>query len=163
MLQGLAIDHDAAAEIQRIKQTVSLLRAMKAEQGEAANRQVAFVVEGADRQWATVEASMAKLKRMLGAGSITRGATTPGAPVCITAHGSWTLLRQLRGDPAAERARLTREIEALTRHIAGTEARLANVTFVSKAPPAVLEGARKQLGELQAKKAENVRLLAGLD
>ncbi len=162
MLHGLTINYEAAAEIQRIKQTVSLLRALKAENGEAANKQVEFVVEGADRQWATVEANLAKLKRMLGASSITRSTTIPGGPVCVTAHGSWTLIRQLKGDPAVERARLTKEIEALAKHIAGTEARLANVTFVSKAPPAVLEGARKQLAELQAKKTENERLLAGL-
>jgi len=159
---GIVINFDAAAEIQRIKQTVSLLRALKAENGEAANKQVEFVVEGADRQWATVETNMAKLKRMLGAASITRSTTQPGGPVCVTAHGSWTLIRQLKGDPAVEKARLAKEIESLAKHIAGTEARLANVTFVSKAPPAVLEGARKQLAELQAKKAENERLLAGL-
>ena len=162
LLRGLSINYDAAAEIQRIKQTVSLLRALKAENGEAANRQVEFVVEGADRQWATVEAHLAKLKRMVGAGSITRASTIPGGPVCVTAHGSWTLMRQLKGDPVVERARLTKEIEALAKHIASTEARLANVTFVSKAPPAVLEGARKQLAELQSNKLETERLLAGL-
>jgi len=161
-LHGLVINFDAAAEIQRIKQTVSLLRALKAENGEAANKQVEFVVVGADPQWATVEANMAKLKRMLGAGSITRSTATPAGPVCVTAHGSWTLIRQLKGDPAVEKARLTKEIEALAKHITGTEARLANVAFVSKAPPAVLDGARKQLAELQAKKTENERLLAGL-
>jgi len=162
LLRGLSINYDAAAEIQRIKQTVSLLRALKAENGEAANKQVEFVVEGADRQWATVEAHLAKLKRMVGAGSITRASTIPGGPVCVTAHGSWTLMRQLKGDPVVERARLTKEIEALAKHIASTEARLANVTFVSKAPPAVLEGARKQLAELQSNKLETERLLAGL-
>jgi valyl-tRNA synthetase len=109
-----------------------------------------------------VEANLAKLKRMLGAGTVSRSATTPAGPVCVTAHGSWTLIRQLKGDPAAERARLTKEIESLARHIAGTEARLSNEAFVSKAPPAVLDGARKQLAELRAKKAENERLLAAL-
>ena len=80
----------------------------------------------------------------------------------MTALGSWNLIKQLKGDPAAEKARLTKEIETLAKHIAGTEARLANQAFVSKAPPAVLEGARKQLADLQAKKAENERLLAAL-
>ena len=41
-------------------------------------------------------------------------------------------------------------------------ARLGNEAFVSKAPPAVLEGARKQLADQKAKKAETERLLAGL-
>jgi valyl-tRNA synthetase len=39
---------------------------------------------------------------------------------------------------------------------------LANEAFVSKAPPAVLEGARKQLAEQQAKRTELERLLSSL-
>nr|MBP7621918.1 hypothetical protein [Gemmatimonadales bacterium] len=40
--------------------------------------------------------------------------------------------------------------------------RLSNPTFVGKAPPAVIEGAKKQLAELQAKRTELSRLLAAL-
>jgi len=58
--------------------------------------------------------------------------------------------------------RLAKELEQITRHIAGTEARLANEAFVSKAPPAVLEGARKQLAEQHAKRAELERLVKAL-
>jgi valyl-tRNA synthetase len=50
----------------------------------------------------------------------------------------------------------------LVQHIAGTDARLANPASSGNAPPAVLEGARKQLAELQAKRAELERLLAAL-
>jgi valyl-tRNA synthetase len=163
VLHGLNVNTAAAAEIERIKQTVSQLRAMKAEHGEAAKKDSTFVVEAADRQWATIEANLAKLKRMVGAGAITRGAMSPSAPVCVTAHGSWNLIRQLKGgDTAAEKARLTKELETLGKHIAGTQARLANEAFVSKAPPAVLAGAKKQLADLQAKQAEVGRLLASL-
>ena len=62
-------------------------------------------------------------------------------------------------DVGAERERLARELEALTGHIASTEARLANPAFVEKAPPAVLEGARRQLSEQKAKRSELERLL----
>jgi valyl-tRNA synthetase len=57
---------------------------------------------------------------------------------------------------------MRKEIEALAGHIAATEARLANPAFVGKAPPAVLEGARRQLAEQQAKRAELERLLKSL-
>ncbi len=160
---NIRINGEAAAETERIKQTVSQLRALKAENGDAANKNSEFIVEGADRQWSAIEINLAKLKRMLGAGSIVRGKLPPGAPVAVTAHGSWSLVRQLKaGDAAAEKARLSKELETLIKHIAGTEARLANEAFVSKAPPAVLDGARKQLAELKAKKTEVERLLAGL-
>jgi valyl-tRNA synthetase len=75
-----------------------------------------------------------------------------------------TLYLDLAGsvDTGAERTRLTKELTALDKHIAGTEARLSNEAFVSKAPPAVIDGARKQLAELQAKRAETDRLLQAL-
>ncbi len=163
-LHGLSINTEAAAEVERVKQTVSLLRALKADNAEGAKKDSEFVVEAADRQWAVIEAHLAKLKRMVGAAAITRGAMSPQAAVSVTALGSWNLIRQLKaGDAAAEKARLTKELETLTKHIAGTEARLGNEAFVSKAPPAVLEGARKQLADQQAKRAELERLLKALD
>ena len=160
---GLRIDTDAAAEVERIKQTVSHLRAFKAEQGEAASKGSEFVVEAVDRQWAALELNLAKLKRMVGAAAITRGTMSPNAPAIVTAHGSWNLIRQIKaGDTAAEKARLTKEIETLAKHIAGTEARLGNKAFTDKAPPAVIDGAKKQQAELQAKRTELQRLLAAL-
>jgi valyl-tRNA synthetase len=98
----------------------------------------------------------------MGAGSIVRGAMSPNAPAIVTAFGSWNLIKQLKGDPAAEKARLQKELESLAKHIAGTETRLANKAFTDKAPAAVLEGARKQLADQQAKQAELARLLAAL-
>jgi valyl-tRNA synthetase len=164
MLHGLNINAAAAAEIERIKQTVSQLRALKADNGEAAKKDSVFIVEAAERQWAIIVTNHAKLTRMIGAASITRGPLLPQAPASVTAHGTWNLIRQLKGgDTAAEKARLARELEALAKHIAGTEARLGNEAFVSKAPPAVLEGARKQLTELKAKHAEVGRLLKALE
>ncbi|MBI2513011.1 MAG: valine--tRNA ligase [Opitutae bacterium] len=161
--RGLRLDLAAAAEVGRLKEVTSQLRAFKADNGEAAKKDSEFVVEASDAQWAVLDANLAKLKRMLGAGSVTRGKMSPNAPACVTPYGSWNLIRKIgAGDAAAEKARLTKEVETLAKHIAGTEARLANEAFVSKAPPAVLEGARKQLADLKAKKAEVERLLAAL-
>jgi valyl-tRNA synthetase len=161
--RGVRIDSAAAAEVGRLKEVTSQLRAFKAENGEAAKKDSEFVVEAADAQWSVLEANMAKLKRMLGAAAVTRGKMSPNAPASVTPYGSWNLIRKVgAGDAAAEKVRLTKEVETLTKHIAGTEARLGNEAFVSKAPPAVLEGARKQLADLKAKKAEVERLLAAL-
>jgi valyl-tRNA synthetase len=160
--RGLAIDANAAAQVSTLKAVCSQVRAFKAEHGEAASKVSEFVVEATDAHWAVLEANLAKLKRMTGAGSITRGAMSPNAPASVTAYGTWNLIKQLKGDPAAERARLKKEIEAMGKHIAGTQARLGNEAFVSKAPPAVLEGARKQLADQQAKQAELERLLKAL-
>jgi valyl-tRNA synthetase len=156
------LDTQAAAQVETLKTVVSELRAFKAAHGEAANKAAEFVVEASDAHWAILDGNLAKLKRMVGAASIVRGAMSPTAPATVTPLGSWNLIKKLKGDVGAEKARLAKELESLARHIAGVEARLANEAFVSKAPPAVLEGARKQLADLQAKQAETERLLSGI-
>jgi len=160
--RGLQLDTAAAALVGQLKAVVSQVRAFKAEQGEAASKASEFVVEAGDGHWAVLEANLTKLKRMTGAGAITRGQMSPDAPAIVTAFGSWNLIKQLKGDPAAEKVRLKKELEVIGKHIAGTQARLSNEAFVSKAPPAVLEGARKQLADQKAKQAELARLLAAL-
>jgi valyl-tRNA synthetase len=80
----------------------------------------------------------------------------------VTPLGTLFLDTGIRVDPAAEKTRLQKELEQISKHIAGTEARLSNEAFVSKAPPAVLDGARRQLADQQAKRAEIERLLASL-
>jgi len=161
--RGLQIDSAAAALVSRLKAVVSQVRAFKAEHGEAASKASELVVEASDAHWAVLEANLGKLKRMMGAASVVRGAMSSDAPAIVTGYGSWNLIRQAKGDPAAEKARLVKELETLAKHIAGTEARLANEAFVSKAPPAVLEGARKQLADQKARQAELQRLLGSLD
>ncbi len=160
--RGLKLDTAAAAQVEQLKAVVSQVRAFKAEHGEAASKASEFVVEVNDAHWSVLEASLGKLKRMMGAASVLRGKMSPDAPAIVTAFGSWNLIKQLKGDPAAEKARLKKELEAIAKHIAGTEARLNNKAFMDKAPAAVLDGAKKQLADQLAKQAELKRLLAAL-
>jgi valyl-tRNA synthetase len=50
-------------------------------------------------------------------------------------------------DVAAERERLNKELEKLEKLLGGAQARLVNDQFLSKAPPHVVEGLRKQVEE----------------
>jgi valyl-tRNA synthetase len=159
---GLQLDTAAAAQVEQLKAVVSQVRAFKAEQGEAATKASEFVVEASDAHWTVLEANLSKLKRMMGAASVLRGKMSPDAPAIVTAFGSWNLIKQMKGDPAAEKARLKKELEAIAKHIAGTEVRLNNKAFTDKAPAAVLDGAKKQLADQLAKQAELQRLLAAL-
>jgi valyl-tRNA synthetase len=159
---GLQPDPAAAAQVALLKAVVSQVRAFKAAQGEAASKTSEFVVEATDAHWAVLDTNLTKLKRMVGAASVVRGAMSPNAPATVTALGSWNLIKQQQGDPAAEKAKLAKDLEAIAKHIAATEARLANKAFTDKAPAAVLDGARKQLADQQAKQAELQRLLAAL-
>jgi valyl-tRNA synthetase len=65
-------------------------------------------------------------------------------------------------DVAAEKIRLAKELTKLEQAVAAGEAKLTNDAFVSKAPPKILEGARKQLDDAKAKRDEIARMLATL-
>jgi valyl-tRNA synthetase len=161
-LQGVKIDHTQVAAVQAIKTFVSQARALKADHNLASRRDVKFFVIAADDAWEKIQANLAKITRMAGAAEVLRKEKVDGAPAAVTPLGTLYLDLASTVDAGAERARLKKELEALAKHIAGTEARLANEAFVSKAPPAVLAGARKQLADQQAKAAELERLLKAL-
>jgi valyl-tRNA synthetase len=159
---GAKPDQAQAAQVEQMKLFVSQARALKAEHNLASRRDVKFLLTAPDAAWALVAGNLAKLARMAGAAEITRREAVEGAPATVTALGTLYLDLASSVDAGAEKVRMAKEIEALAKHIAGTEARLANQAFVSKAPPAVLEGARRQLAEQQAKRAELERLLKSL-
>jgi len=68
-----------------------------------------------------------------------------GAPVAII--GTNKLVLKVEIDVAAERERLTKEVDRLTAEVTKCNAKLGNESFVSKAPPAVVEQERKRLAE----------------
>jgi valyl-tRNA synthetase len=159
---GAKPDPEEAATVARMKSFVSQARALKAEHNLASRRDVKFLLIAKDQGWATVEQNMAKLVRMAGASEIQRRDKVDGAPAAVTALGTLYLDLASSVDAGAEKARISKEIAALEKHVAATQARLANKAFVDKAPLAVLEGARRQLSEQEAKLAELARLLKSL-
>ncbi len=160
--RGLLLDRSQIGAIENLKTFVSQARALKAEHNLASRRDVKLFVIASDAAWMTLEGSLAKISRMVGAAEIARRESVEGAPAVVTPLGTLYLDLASAVDVGAEKVRLTKELDAITKHIAATEARLANKAFVSKAPPAVLEGARKQLADQQAKRAELERLLKAL-
>ncbi len=159
---GVQLDPAAADSVSRVKEFVSRARALKADHNLASRRDVRFFVVAGDADWALLEENLAKVQRMAGASEVLRRDKVDGAPAVVTPVGTVYLDLAASVDPVAEKQRLSKELETVRKHVAGTESRLANQAFVSKAPPAVIEGARKQLAELQTKAAEIERLLGAL-
>ena len=104
----------------------------------------------------------AKLKKLVGAEKFAAVDANQDAPVALTSIGS--LFIDLSGavDAEAEGQRLRKERDKLENVARATRARLANQDFVSKAPQKVIDGAKKQLEEVEAKLAEINALIAKL-
>jgi valyl-tRNA synthetase len=150
------------ASVEQMKAFVSQARTLKADNGVANRRDVGFQIIADDEAWATIEANRPKILRMAGSSHISRVDTFSGIPAAVTPLGTLGLERDTSMDAGAERKRLEKELAALAKHIAATEARLANPAFTGKAPAAVLEGARGQLADQKAKQGELGRLLKAL-
>jgi valyl-tRNA synthetase len=160
--RGARPDAASAATVDALKTLVSQARSLKAERGLAGRRDVRFLFTGGHAGWAILSSNLAKLLRMAGASAIERREAVDGAPAAVTPLGTIYLDLASAVDPAAEKERLSKELEKLMGHIRSTEARLDNPAFAGKAPTSVIEGAKKQLAELKAKAAEIERLLKGL-
>jgi valyl-tRNA synthetase len=70
------------------------------------------------------------------------------APVAVVGNARLMLYKQV--DPAAERARISKEIARLEGEIAKAKAKLANASFVERAPASVVEQERKRLADFEA-------------
>ena len=160
--RGAHIDAAASGRVDKLKQFATLARQLKADQSVAQKRDVKFFALGNQADWLALEKAVSKLTRLVGAADISRTTEEVALPATVTPFGTLYLDTGIKVDPVAERTRLTKELDAINKHIAGTEARLANVAFTSKAPAAVLEGAKKQLADQQAKRDELTRLLKAL-
>ncbi|HLP09141.1 MAG TPA: valine--tRNA ligase [Opitutaceae bacterium] len=160
--KGVTIDAAATAAVEQLKKVVQLARTLKADKAAAQRRDVKLVFVTTDASWSVLERAAAKIIRMVGAAELTRTTTEPALSATVTPLGTLYLDLGASVDAGAEKAKMAKELEKLNQLIAGTEARLANTAFTSKAPAAVLEGAKKQLADLQAKRAEVERLLKAL-
>ena len=105
----------------------------------------------------------AKILLFVGAANFQRLEDAPhGAPSAVTDLGTIYLDLASGIDVEAETARLEKEIAKLEKVVQSTEARLANESFTAKAPPEVIDGARRQLVDTQAKLDENRAALKAL-
>ena len=105
---------------------------------------------------------MDTIKRLTGAGAIELVKTVGNLPGSVSALGTVYLDLSSAVDVEAEKNRLNKEFEKLTKAIQAGEGKLNNPSFVDKAPSQIVEGARKQLLETKARRGEIARLLKSL-
>ena len=159
----VALRSEALAEIQAIRESVTLVRALKAEYNLSAKRDVAFGLEVDAAQKTIFQANETKILSMIGASGIEILSVKPEAsPASPTPLGTFYLDLSQSIDVEAERERLGKEVAKLEKIVKAGEAKLSNEKFVNNAPPAIVQGAKDQLRENQKKLAELQALISAL-
>ena len=144
---------------------VGAIREIRARQNVPPKTRVKVVIRAARETAALLEPMQAAIASMAVAEITALGPEATGAAGAATANvlgcDIFVDLADLI-DVGAEIARLTKENEKLAGFIAAKRAKLADGTFASKAPPAVVEKERAQLADLEEKLAKGQSTLAAL-
>ena len=157
--QGPRRDPAAEAEIEALMRLVTQVRRFRSDQGLRPSQPVPAVLAGIDATpLAGHEASIRALLRL----------TAPGdqfAPTATVAAEGITVRLDTAAaiDVVAERRRLEKDLAAAQADLAQTERKLANASFVERAPEAVVARSRERLVAAQADIARLQERLGTLD
>jgi len=150
------IDAEADAWVAQLKAMVGLCRNLRSEMSLSPAERVPLLTRG-DGEFITQAApllkSLAKLSDVQVFSDDTLFAeATRNAPVAV--HGEARLALHVEVDVAAETQRLSKEIERLKGEVAKAHAKLANESFVARAPAAVVDQEKKRIADFTATLAQ---------
>ena len=160
---GIKLSAAKVADVALLREFVASVRGLKSQANQATRRDSVITIVAKDAPAkALLQSNREKLSSMAGLAEITFADDAGDRTGALNSLG--TVLLELSGtvDVAAEKIRLAKELTKLEQAVAAGEAKLTNDAFVSKAPPKILEGARKQLDDAKAKRDEIARMLATL-
>ena len=147
---------DAAAEMDWAIRLISEVRAVRSEANVPAGAEIAAVLRGAD---ATTKARLAaqqqqilRLARL--SGIATDGDVPKGSVQLVIGEATLALALADVIDLAQEQVRLGREIERLNEDIAKLDKKLANQSFIAKAPAGVVAEQRDRRADAAATRAK---------
>ncbi|MDQ6623676.1 MAG: class I tRNA ligase family protein, partial [Verrucomicrobiota bacterium] len=153
----LARENAAALErVGAVYRSVQAGRNLRAESRVPSNKKSQFAL-AASTGW--VEEELPTISRLLNAEQVTLEANyqpAPGTPVAATPLGELFLLIS-SGDKEAERERLEKEIAKLQEELRTVNTKLANSSFVDRAPRAVVDEHQKRKADFAERLAQLTR------
>lgn len=163
------IDSQSEADMAWLQSLIGAVRNIRGEMKLGNAVRLPVLLQGAN---ADEQAAIARIENQFKALAKVESLTIVGGddevPLCSSGLvGQVKVLVPMKGliDPTAELARLAKVAEKLQAQADGIARKLANEGFVAKAPPAVVEGERAKLAELEGQLAEvskQVELLESL-
>jgi valyl-tRNA synthetase len=163
-LDGL-VAPDAEAELGWVVDLVTEVRSARSEINVPAGTQVPLVLVGASeatRQRAAVWGDMVKRLARLSEISFAEQAPPQSAQMVIRGEVAALPLAGII-DIAAEKARLSKEIEKITQEIAKIDAKLGNADFMARAPEEIVEEQHERRADFSERLAKLTEALARLD
>jgi valyl-tRNA synthetase len=145
------IDDDAEAEMALLQELIVNIRNVRAELKVEPKVRVPVEVRSQDGIRHTISANQTALEKLANVEAVrfVEEDISKKSGARSTPQFDVRVVYELKEDVAAKRERLQKELAQLEREMASAESQLGNESFVSKAPPAVVEGRRKRLGELK--------------
>ncbi|MFZ0283788.1 MAG: valine--tRNA ligase [Terriglobales bacterium] len=146
------IDLAAETEMSILQDLIVSVRNLRAELKVEPKTKVPIEVFAHDPETGIlIERNKEAIKRLASVDSINDGVGQQRAsqpPSRATARFDVRVIYEKKIDVAAERDRLTKELEKMEKEIANGQRQLSNEGFLAKAPANVVEGLRKRAGEL---------------
>jgi valyl-tRNA synthetase len=141
------IDEAAEREIETLKQMVTACRTLRTEMGIAPSQKIPLVIQGEQARLAGFIPYLMALARL---SEVSVEPELPSADAPISIVGDARLMLRVEVDVAAERARLEKEIARVEGEIGKAQAKLANASFVERAPAAVVAQEKQRLANYTA-------------
>jgi valyl-tRNA synthetase len=139
------IDAAAEKEVELAKSIVNAGRNLRSEMKVPPKDRIALYVTGQPG-----EAALAAMLPLIRLSELRVVNELPASDSPVAVAGPHRLMPHIEIDPAAERARLEKEIARLEGEITKAKAKLANASFVDRAPAMVVEQERARLAGFEA-------------
>ena len=139
------IDEEAEREIVLAKENVNAARNLRSEMKIPPKERIALYITGQPGE--AIVTAMASLVRV---SDLRVVAELPSGDSPVAAAGPHRLMPHIEVDPEAERARVAKEIARLEGEIAKARTKLANPSFVERAPAPIVAQERARLAGFEA-------------